>query len=199
MDMDAKKKEAPEERRIRELSHLDFGKTLGELGCFLNYEPQKLFPPTDRQLAALEEAGIFIPEGITNKDASAMLGRIGVWEIALGPDQSIVDLATELGTQYSAFTSGEDLIASIIAQASDRERAALYCYGVSCSMRGSRFSNMFADPQVSLFIGFSDMVAADPSLQKSLADRSPEDYAEPRKGTKIYKAAAAYLAGGGSV
>lgn len=199
MSMITIKKTTPEGRQIGELSRLDFGKPLGELGCFLNFESGRLRPPTDAQRALLDRDGVVVPEGATDYDASTMICRIGAWDVQPLPDPDAVAMAETLGTKFSAFTGASDLLRRMVEQASDRDRAALYCYGVSCSMRGSRFSNMFADPQVSLFIGFSDMVAADPSLQKSLADRSPEDYAEPRKGTKIYKAAAAYLAGGGSV
>lgn len=181
------------------LSHLEIKKPEGVLGCFLNYEPQRIFPPTERQLAALDEAGVFIPEGITNKDASAMISRIGVWEIAPGPDPDLVDLAEQLGTEFSAFTSADDLIGSMVSQATDRDRAVLYCYGVACSLRGGEFGNMFEDPAAALCIDFAETVAADPSLQKSLADRPAEEYKKPKKAAKIYKAAAAHLAGGGIV
>lgn len=199
MSMITIKKTAPEGRQIGELSHLDFGKDSGVLGCFLNFESDRLREPTDAQLQILAEEGVVIPEGITDFDASTMITRIGTWEVQPLPDLETVAMAEQLGTRFSAFVGAEDLLRRIVDQATEHDRAALYCYGVACFMRGSHFGNMFADPDAPLFIGFSDIVAADPSLQKSLADRPPEDYAEPRKGTKIYKAASTYLAGGGTV
>ena len=199
MSMITIKKGAPEARSIGELSHLDFGRPAGELGCFLNFKPNRLREPTDAQLAILEGDGVIVPEGVTDIDASTMICRIGAWDVQPGPDSEAVAMAEQLGTQFSAFIGADDLLRRMVEQAAERDRAALYCYGVACAIRGRRFINMFADPDASLFMGFADIVAADPALKKSLADRSPEDYAEPRKGTKIYKAAAAYLAGGGSI
>lgn len=197
--MIAIKKTTPEGCQLGGLSRLDFGKPLGQLGCFLNYEPKQLLPPSERQLAALNEEGVCVPEGTTNKDASAMLSRIGVWEIAPGPSPDLVDLAESLGTEFSAFTSAEDLIGSIITQAAEQDRAALYCYGVACSKRGQAFGNLFADPDAPLFIGFADVVAADPAMRKSLAALLPDDFKRPKKAAKICKAAVAHLAGGGVV
>ena len=199
MSMITIKNEAPEARNIGELSHLNFGRPEGELGCFLNFTPGRLREPTDAQRRILESDGVIIPEGATDVDASTMICRIGVWDVQPGPDPEVVAMAEQLGTQFSAFVGADDLLRRIVDQAADRDRAALYCYGVACASSGRRFVNLFADPDAALFIGFADVVDEDPSLKKSLADRSPEEYAAPRKGTKIYKAAAAYLAGGGSI
>lgn len=198
MSMITIKKCEPERRQIGELSHLDFGKPEGELGCFLNYEPRELEPPTEKQIGCLEYDGVVIPNGATKQDASAMISRCESWDVQPLPDPDRVDLALSFGCEFSAFVGADDLLDAIIYRANKDERAALYCYGVACSMSGRVFGNMLTDPDAPIFISFADVVAADPSLQKSLADRWPDDFRKPNKSTKIYKAAAAHLAGGGA-
>ena len=196
MSMITIKKSEPEQLQVGELSRLDFGKPLGELGCFLNFNPKILREPTDAQRRILQEDGVVLPAGVTDVDASTMICRIGAWDVQPGPDPEAVAMADRLGTKYSAFIGAEDLLRRTIEQADDQTRAALYCYGVACAVRGGSFGNMFDDPSLSLFISFADVVATDPSLRKSLADRQPDDFKKPNKCTKIYKAAVAHLAGG---
>ena len=180
------------------LSHLDFGKPEGSLGCFLNYEPRQLFGPTDRQLAYLKDLGIFVPEGTTNKDATCMISRATGDDSLESPSPEIVNLAEGLGVKFSAFVGASGLLGEIIAQASERDRAALYAYGVLQSTRGRAIGNMLADPDRDRCYNFADIVAADPALLRSLSGRPSSDYSDPHKGTSIYKAAVSYLIGGGS-
>lgn len=229
-----------EERKpVGDLSHLDFGKTAGEIGCFLNYftynvsctdeqgkkkvrqrtgideqqaiekvkadgflPPYKVKlleydTPSDRQLDYLKDLGVFVPDGITNVDASCMISRATGEDSAEGPSPSLVALAVGLKTHFSAFVGADGLFRDVVWQASDRDRAALYAYGVLQSMRGASFENMLKDSALSVFYGFADKVLNDPSLLRSLNGRAPEDYKNPNRGTAIYKAAAAYLTGSG--
>ena len=199
MSMITIKKSEPERLQVGELSHLDFRKPQGELGCFLNYEPKILREPTEAQRRCLQEDGVVLPEGVTDVDASTMICRVGAWDVQPGPDPEAVAMAERLGTKYSAFIGAEDLLRLMVEQADDQARAALYCYGVACAVRGGSFGNMFDDPSLPLFISFADVVAADPSLRKSLAERHPDDYKKPKKSSKVCKAAVAHLAGGGIV
>lgn len=225
-----------EERKpIGELSHLDFGKPAGELGCFLNYckynvsctdeqgkrktrqrtgideqqaiekvaadgflPPYKAKPlgyetPSEQQLDYLKDLGVFIPDGITNVDASCMISRATGEDSEDGPCPSLVALAFGLKTGFSAFVGAAGLLSNIACQASDRDRAALYAYGVRQSMSGGSFENMLEDPALSVFYGFADKVINDEALLRSLSGRDPGDYKCPNRGTAIYKAAAAYL------
>lgn len=187
-----------EEREpVGELSHLDFGKPAGDLGCFLNYQPRALYPPSEKQLKYLKDLGVFVPDGITNVDASCMISRATGEDSTEGPRPSLVDLALGLKTEFSAFVGASGLLRDIIGQASDRDRAALYAYGVRQSMRGGSFRNMLEDPDLAVFYAFADLVLADPALMRSLNGRTSEDFKSPHRGTAIYKAAAAHLTGGG--
>lgn len=180
------------------LSHLDFGKPEGSLGCFLNYEPRQIFAPTERQLLYLRDLGVFIPEGVTNKDATCMISRATGDDSLEGPTPEIVDLAEGLGVKFSAFVGASGLLGEIIAQVSDRDRASLYVYGVLQSINGRAFGNMLKDPARDRCFAFADIVEADPALRRSLDGRPSGDFLEPHKGTSIYKAAVSYLVGGGS-
>lgn len=170
------------------LSYVDFGKPSGELGCFLNYEPRTLCPPSERQLNYLKDLGVVIPEGITNIDASCMISR-AMGEDSLGsPSASLIALANGFNLQYSAFVGEKELFALIVSQKNDRNRAALYVYGVARAMCGLSFGNMLEDPEVDRYYSIADKIVADPALLKSLKDRTPEDYKKPYRGTAVYKA-----------
>lgn len=181
---------------VGELSHLDFGRPAGELGCFLNYEPRVLCEPSEKQLAYLKDLGVFIPDGITNVDASCMISRATGEDDPEGPSPELAALAAGLGTRISAFIGAAGLLRAIVEQADEKERAALYVYGVRQSLRGVAFGNMLEDPEVGAFYSFADQVVADPALLRSLNGRAAEDYIHPHKGTAIYKAAALFLGGG---
>lgn len=183
---------------VGELSHLDFENPAGELGCFLNYEPRVLREPSEKQLAYLKDLGVFIPDGITNVDASCMIGRATGEDDPEGPGPELAALAAGLGTRFSAFISAAGLLRAIVEQADEKERAALFAYGVRQSLLGSTFGNMLEDPEVGAFYAFADRVVADPALLRSLNGRAAEDYLHPHKGTAIYKAAAALFSGGGA-
>ncbi|MBO5863504.1 MAG: hypothetical protein J6Q59_04465 [Paludibacteraceae bacterium] len=158
----------------------------------LEYEP-----PTDRQLDYLKSLGVFIPEDITKDDASYMISRAIGEDSMEGPGTALLALAVGLKTEFSAFVGSTGLFDSIIAQARDRDRAALYAYGVRQSMRGGSFGNMLEDCDLVVFYAFADLVLADPALMRSLSGRASEDFKKPNRGTAIYKAAVAHFTGGG--
>lgn len=190
--------ERTEHKPAGELSHLDFGRPAGELGCFLNYEPRVLREPSEKQLAYLKDLGVFIPDGITNVDASCMISRVTGEDDPEGPGPELVALAAGLGTQFSAFISAAGLLRAIVEQAGEKERVALYVYGVRQSLHGVAFGNMLEDPEAGVFYSFADRVVTDPALLRSLNGRAAEDYLHPHKGTAIYKTAAALFSGGGA-
>lgn len=183
---------------VGELTRLDFGKPAGTLGCFLNYTPRILYEPSERQLAYLKDLGVFIPDGITNVDASCMISRATGEDDLKSPGPELVALAAGLGVEFSAFVGVRGLIGCIYNQSSDRDRAALYAYAVRRSAKGSAFGNMLEDPERGVFYNFADKVLADPALLRSLQGRNAADLQHPHKGTAIYKAATAHFAGGGA-
>ena len=178
---------------VGELSHLDFGKPAGELGCYLNYTPKALCEPTDRQLEYLHDLGVFVPDGITKQDASCMISRATGEDSEEGPTAEIVALAFALGVEFSAFAGASGLLSSIIYQADDRQKAALFAYGVKQNATGRKFGNMVEDPDVDTFYLFSDLVIADAALLRSLKGRDACDYERPHHGTAIYKSAFDFL------
>jgi len=181
---------------VGELSRLDFGKPEGELGCFLNYIPRILYPPSEKQFKYLKDLGVFIPDGITNVDASCMISRVTGEDSKEGPHPSLVSLAMGLKIRFSAYIGASGLLQSIIEQASDRDLAALYAYGVRQSLRGCSFRNMLEDPELPVLYSFADQVLSEPTLMRSLKGRPAEDFKNPHRSTAIYKAAAAHLTGG---
>ena len=178
---------------VGELSHLDFGKPSGVLGCYLNYTPKKLYEPTERQLAYLHDLGVFVPDGVTNVDASCMISRATGEDSVEGPSAEIVALAFALGVKFSAFIGASGLLSAIIHQANDSQKAALFAYGVKQNATGQKFGNMAEDPDADMFYLFSDLVIADEALRRSLEGRAAGDYERPHRGTVIYKAAFDFL------
>ena len=150
-------------------------------------------PPTERQLEYLKRNGIIFLNGITKDDASCMISRVSGEDSEESPEPYLVALANGLKIKFSAFIGAKGLFNSIIYQANDRDRAALYAYAVRQSMRGRSFGNMLEDSEVSVFYAFADQVANNSTLMHSLSDRPVEDYKKPYRGTAIYKAAAAFL------
>jgi|GEM_PF-1120957 len=175
------------------LSHLDFEKPEGTLGCFLNYKPDVLYQPTEKQLNYLKDLGVYIPEGITKTDASYMIGRALEEDSRESPSHSIVALADGFGLKYSAFIGAEGLFRSIIYSAKDRDRAALYAYAVSQNIRGIPFGNMLEDPKLEKYYSIAENIVSDPALLRSLLDRPSDDYKKPHHGTAVYKAVASQL------
>ncbi len=188
--------EPVEREPVGALTHLDFGKPEGVLGCFLNYEPRVLREPSDRQLAYLKDLGVLIPDGITNADASCMISRATGEDDLESPGPELAALAAGLGVQFSAFIGAAGLLRQIVGQTGERDRAALFGYAVRQSLQGSDLGNMLEDPAVGSFYDFADQVVADPALLRSLSGRESADYIHPHKGTAIYKAAAARFSGG---
>lgn len=182
------------DKPIVELSHLDFGKQEGILGCYLNYEPRVLRQPTKNQLKQLNEFGVLIPDGITMEDASWMIKRM-TWKgkEAEAPRPSWVALAIGLSIELSAFVGDSGLFREIVHTPNQRDRAALYAYAVRKDMRGEAFENMLEDPELSVFYSFADKVISDPALLRSLEGRTADDFRKPYRGTAIYKAAVDYL------
>lgn len=178
---------------VGELSHLDFGKPDGVLGCYLNYTPKVLCEPTERQLEYLHDLGVFVPDGVTKTDASCMISRATGEDSVEGPTAEIVALAFALGVEFSAFIGASGLLSSIVYHANDRQKAALFAYGVKQNAKGYKFGNMVEDPDVDLFYLFSDLVIADAALLRSLEGREACDYEHPYRGTAIYKAAFDFL------
>ena len=178
---------------IGELSHLDFGKPTGVLGCYLNYTPNALCEPTERQLEYLHDLGVYVPDGVTKIDASHMISRAVGEDSAEGPTAEIVNLAFALGVEFSAFVGASGLFSSIVYHANDRQKAALFAYGVKQDAKGHEFGNMVEDPDADLFYLFSDSVVSDEALLRSLKGRDACDYEHPHRGTAIYKAAFDFL------
>lgn len=147
---------------------------------------------TERQLAYLGSLGVVIPDFITKDDASYMISRV-IDDDLEGPNSEIVDLALALNIEFSAFIGANSLFDSIIEQACDRDRAALFAYGVHQNIKHLKWSNMLNDPNVSKFYDFADFVISDAALLKSLKGREPYDYICQHKGTKIYKAAVSFF------
>lgn len=227
------KTEYVEREPAGELSHLDFGKPAGELGCFLNYNVYKVFgidesgkkrlrirtgvdeakvietvekegfsapfevkiiaydPPTEKQLEYLHNLGVIVPDGITKDDVSYIIDRVEDYEE--DPSPELVALATGLKLGFSAFIGNESLFCKIVHTGNDRDRAALYAYAVSQSMKGRSFGNMLEDPGYQKYYVFADHVLMEPVLMRSLLDRTSDDFKKPYRGTSIYKAAAAFL------
>lgn len=152
--------------------------------------------PTERQLECLKSHGTFIPDGITKDDASCMISRLVGDDDLESPAPWLVALANGFNIEFSAFIGAKGLFRSVIYQANDRDRAALFGYAVRQSLRGSSLGNMLEDPAVGSFYDFADQVTADPALLRSLAGREAADYMHPHKGTAIYKAAARFSGGG---
>lgn len=149
-------------------------------------------PPTERQLSYLKNLGVVIPDFITKDDASCMISRV-VDNDMKNPNPKIVELALALNTNFSAFIGARELFFSIIAQASDRDRAALYAYGVHQNIKRTDWTNMMNDPDLDKFYSFADFINTDSSLLKSLKGREPSDFMHPHKGTKIYKATISFF------
>ena len=179
-----------EPKQKDELSRLDFGKPIGELGCYLNYTDHDPVPCTERQCELIKELGYIVPEGLT---------RISGKDSICSPKTSLIELANELKIKMSAFIGSDELMHSIVTSSSERDRAALYCYAVYQNIVGKPFGNMFSNNYLDSFYSFADIVNDDPSLKRSLYGRQIAEYTTPKTTVKIYRAAIEHLRADGIV
>lgn len=182
-----------ESKPVGELSHFDFGKPEGSLGCFLSYTPNLLHEPTERQIAYLKGLGVVIPDGITKEDASCMIDRATNPDDLKSPSPEIVDMAVGLNLRFSAFVGAKSLLWQLVNQTGNKNKAALFGYAIYKQLRNEAIGNMLKDPNRDLFYKFADHVLTDQALMRSLDGRPPEDYLRPHKGTLIYKASASWF------
>ncbi|MBD5469247.1 MAG: hypothetical protein HDR21_14050 [Lachnospiraceae bacterium] len=157
---------------------------------------KKKEPATERQIAYAQDLGVVFQSDISKSDLSCLISRATGDDSKEGPEPDIVDLAVGLGIDFSPYIGARGLLHILFSSVGDHDRAALFAYGVRQNMRGEKFGNMLKDPDVDRFGEFGDLVLADVSLLRSLNDRPAEDLLTPRKGTKIYTAAAGFLSDG---
>ncbi|MBQ3405674.1 MAG: hypothetical protein IJH11_00310 [Lachnospiraceae bacterium] len=182
-----------------ELSRMDFGKPVGELGCYLNYEEHTPAPCTDRQRELIEQQGLDVPKGITRGEVNYILKRLQGKDTLQSPDRWMMDLANGLKIRMSAFMGAGELMDEITRHGNIRDRAALYCYGVRQAVVSHDFQNMLQDPLCDSFYSFANIVEDDQTLQRSLDDRPTSEFFSPKTSVKIYKAAHKFLADGGLI
>ena len=74
------------------------------------------------------------------------------------PAPWLVALANGFNIEFSAFIGAKGLFRSVIYQANERDRAALFGYAVRQSLQGSGLGNMLEDPAVGSLYDFADQV-----------------------------------------
>lgn len=150
---------------------------------------EALEPPTERQLSLAEKINLFVPEGCTKDDLSAMLSRRLDFDEDMEPDPGLLEYAKDCGVCFSVFSGELGLLQNMIAQLFPRDRAVLFAYAVylACS-KEKQFKDPRKTPKAQAFERFADMVEADPELWKSLEGRDLRDYRSPNTRTKVYKA-----------
>lgn len=181
-----KKYEAQTEQAARELATAD---GLAE-PMTVTVEPAK--PVTERQMEYALDLKAAIPDGCCGDDVSAIIARI-TDEDEEAPDPGLSKYAHACGVRFSRFIGAGALLATMIQQMGDADRATLYAYAVYLQAKGGRFSDPRQLPAFAAFTAFGAAVAADPALAKSLAERDVDDFRVPNRGTKIYKAAVATM------
>lgn len=181
-----KKYEAQTEQAARELAMAD------GLADPITVAVESAKPVTDRQMEYALDLKATIPDGCCGDDVSAIIARI-TDEDEEAPDPGLSKYAHACGIRFSRFIGAGALLATMIQQMADADRATLYAYAVYLQAKGGSFRDPRQLPEFSAFSAFGASAAADPALVKSLAERDVFDFRAPNRGTKIYKAAAAAL------
>lgn len=154
------------------------------------YDPNA---PTERQLAYAKDLRIKIPKNATKNDVSCLISRATGEDSIESPSADLIALANGLGIDFSPYIGADGLFRTIYYSSSIQTRAVLYIYAIYQLEHNQPFSNMLAHPKLDTFKAFGEYVMQDSSLVKSLEERTSDDLLKPHKGTKIYKAAYAFL------
>lgn len=150
-------------------------------------------PATKEQLEYMKSSGITIPDEINEDVANDIIARINGDDSIEAPEPWLVELATGLGKKFTSYIGRDGLMRSVFVGSGLRTSSALYAYAVKQNINGLPLGNMLTDPDRIKFYKFANNVIADKSLSKSLRGRDIYDFLKPKKGTKIYKAALAFL------
>ena len=152
---------------------------------------EKMAPPSDSQLSYARSLDAVIPEGACKRDVTAILSRIT--EEDESPDPGLVSFAHAYGVCFSRFIGKNELFRMMVYQLKGAKLATLYAYAVYLQEMGGTFGDPRDTPIYEDIVECAKMVENDPGLLKSLEGRSSDDYENPNRGTKVYKAVSAYL------
>lgn len=162
----------------------------------VNVEPMPA--PTERQTDYVLDLKAALPAGVCSEDVSAIISRI-TDEDEGAPDPGLSRYAHACKVRFSRFIGKSAILGAMFHQMKDADRATLYAYSVYLQEKGGGFRDPRSLSVFPAFCEFGETAAGDPSLLKSLADREAIDLLAPNRGTKIYKAAAAFLSERGAV
>lgn len=93
-------------------------------------------PATEKQVAYMHDLEIPFPNILSIKDASALLTRYFENDNTIA-NPGTIDMANQLGIQYSKFTSQKELVSLIWSSLwkNPEQRLAFFCYFVYCNER----------------------------------------------------------------
>jgi hypothetical protein len=152
---------------------------------------EKMAPPSDSQHSYARSLDAVIPKGACKRDVTAILSRIT--EEDESPDPGLVSFAHAYGVCFSRFIGKNELFRMMVYQLKGAKLATLYAYAVYLQEMGGTFGDPRDTPIYEDIVECAKMVENDPVLLKSLEGRSSDDYENPNRGTKVYKAVSAYL------
>ena len=168
------------------------------LGEPIAVKVEELPGPTERQTEYALDLKAMLPAGACSEDVSAIISRI-TDEDEAAPDPGLSRYAHACKVRFSRFIGGDALLSAMLHQMQGADRAELYAYAVYLQEKGGSFGDPRRLPVYSALHGFGASAAADPELMKSLDGRDVDDLRGPNRGSKIYKAAAAYLKERGAI
>lgn len=183
-------------------------------GCLIEPYSVRLLPhdaPTEKQINYLLSWNASLPDGASKYDVSAMLSRLEdsydtVYEKQTpdgneynyirplpSPSVDFARYADDMGLYFSSFVGAETLFNGVVRSLEMRDKIAFFAYCVLCSYHRWDIGNLLSSPYKDRLYEFADIVIQDDALVKSVAQRTPYDYKNIHKGTKIYKAVAEYF------
>lgn len=150
--------------------------------------------PTEKQIAYADDLNIQYPEDVCKRDISVLIDlALDYREHIPMPTEAFGLYALEHGKRFCLFDS-EQAVLNCFASSDDTwTQARFYAYAQLCNSQKRRIENIHKSEFVNEINRFAELVINDESLVKSLKNSSTEDFLEPNKRTKIYKAYADFF------
>ena len=110
-----------------------------------------------------------------------------------GPSAEFARYAASVGVKFSKYVSRSVLFTKTVWALNGRDKAAFFAYCAICARNGKKVGDLRSSGMEETLYRFADNIMEDDSIMKSLYGREVDDYLNPNKGTKIYKAVSAYF------
>lgn len=175
-------------------------KQFGFVDDEMNIEAIPFEKATERQILYASDLGALLPEDLSKWDVHAIIDRfVGDFHHSNdgspeeSPSEEFADFADKIGVRFSKFVGKYELLDSVIAHLTGRDKAAFYAYAILKAHNGIDIETDTVAPDLTGFYDFADSIVASEDIMRSIKNCTLIDYKHPHKGAKAYKAVAEYF------